>query len=1119
MPDISYAQTNFSGGEVSPPFRGRLDEKEYPLALTQCLNYIPNQENSLSPRSGFKRIGPTKAGAPAKLLPFRFNYYEPYVSEFTANNLRFYANGLPIFRAVYATLTNVSGDPPTFTVSSSLAGDTNIPTTWANHNSVYIQLATNAAVQTYGYLANREFKINIVSRSSGTFTLTDAETGNALTGAITFATIGTPRIYCIIDHSTYWSFVDDIRQVQFTSQTLIRPANTSLSPAGDLTTVTGPEHKVSYLQSITSPRSISKNKGLDYGIIREDFIDGPYLDSIGDNVPATVSGTSGSITVTLHGYSAAIRYVVGDLAYNGSGSWSVSIKAPNIGNAPTTVSPFITAYWATLPATGWSSITTYALGQMIFAGPFDVFGKPTVYYSLQASNLNHDPTSSPTFWSTTPVTWDIAATYPAFAVVIDSAIRYVSVSVPVVGTHPAAAPTVWYAISNTFFEDAAAGVYGENGFLNVGILSTIFDAGDAAQNSPGRLIRLKGAPQPWSPTWAYSASDFVNFKDNIYKALGSTTGDIPDQSPTKWEIQIKTIWWTWGQITHVTDQFTATVLIKGDALPDANPVFEWRLGLFSDALGWPRCGVYHEGRLGFAAGIPNRIDLGRPNLGYDFTPTAPDGTVADNNAISYILNSAEDERIMSFGSTAEGIATFTSEREWLISASNLNDPLTPTSIQAHPVTSFGSTDKEAAILPSGLAFIQSGRRRIMEFRSFVDTTNYQSRLNAIDLTRKCQHLSVDGVRETYYQRLPQPVIWALPCGVITGVTTPDTCPPAGVWIKETTADPRGKLFGLGYSRSPEVSYVAPFSFEHGFDYKTVYSSAFDSISVQRGNIDTAEYLYGSLARTDTGLSYMEMLMPVFESFPLDDTYNNDGTVHQFGTLSGAFFLDSGITPAGCKIATNGLSVTFYGLHAHASETVSFTCRGKYVGDYAIASDGSVVVTFITGVFEKTDIGRAMYTVPNATLVSATLQSFFLDVNGNTGVLNPAASTTGFYGVFGYAFRRRGQQLRPPIEGRNGSGFAKFRQNARVGIYLDAGQEVSVGNTFDAANLKPFKLVVPGPEGKIGSVAPTNSDFVTGIFRQEVDDDYTFDGNLCWEQTRPVPGAILAVGGFIEISDV
>jgi hypothetical protein len=1086
-----------------------LDDKEYPAALALCLNYIPNQEGSLSPRSGFRRCGLTKNGAPAKLLPFRFDYYSPYVAEHTSGNLRFWANGLPQLCAVYAIIISVAGDPPVFTVRDSRSLVNLVPPEWDDGDSIIIKVQA-LDVETQTNLIQREFIISIPS--STTITLTDAETGVPLTGTVTFT--ADMAMYRIIDLLTPYDAVNSIRQVAFTSQTLVTSTNTAVD------VVTGPEHKVSFLQSVICPRSISYNLGLEYkdpartyAMIREEFIDGPYLDSLGPEVPLTVSGTTGIITVTLYGWSALATYYIGDIVTSGT-SFFVSLIDLNINHA---LPASINGFWAKLPALGWSSIISYDLGVVLYYLP-KTGDLGTVYYSQIPANLNQNPTTDPD-WSTTPPAWDILATYPAYAVVTDVGIRYLSISVPVVGTAPAAAPAVWFPISDTFFEDAFASIDGPTGYTNVVKFISLTDAGDSPVDGPGRLIRLKAGPQPWHADIAYIANDLVNFKDNIYMALGATIGDIPDQEPAAWELQSKTILWTWGQIVGVTGPFTASVLIKGDDLPNTDPVWEWRLGLYSDSTGWPHCGTYHEGRLCFSGPITNRIDFGRTNLGYDFTPTAPDGTVADNNAISYVLNSREDERIHALASTAEGIVVLTSEREWLVSASNVSDPLTPTSIQAHPTTGFSATDVEACVLPSGIAFIQSGRRRLMEHRSFVDVSNYQARMNAIDLTRKCQHLTGDGIIEAQYQRIPQPVIWCLPGGLVETTEQPDICPAPGTYIQQENQEARLSLFGLGYSRTPDLNYVAPFSYEHGIDLLGDERTTLTSIAVQRGYMDTAEYLYMAMVRSESAITYIEMLMPTFEGYPLEDALSGTGTVVRFGNLASAYFLDSGITPLGVKIATNGLSATFYGLHPHAGAEVSFTIMGKYVGDYTIASDGSVNVLF-NAAFTKIDIGRAcVENLPNSTLIPNFFQMFRLDVNGNTGVPEPnpgAGAYQWFYGQFGLKYRRRLQTLRPSAPGASGPAFAKIRRNHSMGVYVDTAQEVSIGDTFNT--LFALNLLVPRTDGKDGTEAATITEFVTGIYRDEVTSDHTYDGGLCVEQTRPVPGGILAVGGFEELTD-
>lgn len=1099
----SYVQSNFSGGEWSPPFQGRIDDKEYQAALKLCLNYIPNQEGSLSPRSGFKACGLTKDGSPAKLFSFRFLNWQPYVAEHTANNLRFWANGFPILSEVLANFISVSGDPPVFIVQDSrTAGSGLVPEEWLDGDSIMIQMQTTADIVSAGYLANREWLITIVDRASGEITLTDAVTGDPLTGTVTMS--GTAVFYKILDIFTPFDYVADVRQIQFTAQTF---------SVGQAVGNSAPEHRVCYLEIARSPRSLSFSHGLEVGLLHETFVDGPYLDSPSTTTPVLVDGTTGEITIKINGYSATIVYRDGDVTWTGanlaSASYYVSIADNNVNNAPPTV-PAATAFWASMPLL-YSGATTYFLGQPAMSIPVSDAGVRTIYYSIQAANLNHTPSTNPAWWDTTPPTYSGAETYSDGAVVVSAGINYVSLVGANTGHTPASSPTFWLPVDLETALDKITNR--DTGWPSFAQFSTS-DVGDVGLTEPNlpRLIRLKASPQPWQNTAIYDVDVFVNYKENIYKSLVAlNTGNIPDQDPASWEIQTRTILWTWARFTAVEDEYTATVEIMGDDLPDTNPVWEFRLGLYSDTTGWPSCGTYHEGRLWLSGSMPNRFDASKSNEGFNFAPTAPDGTVADNNAISYTLNTEARETIQSMASITEGVAMFTSEAEWLVSASSLNDPLTPTSIQAHRTTAFSAGPAEVTRLPSAIAVVQKGGRRLLEYRTFVDMSSYQSRLNTVDLTRKCQHLTAGGILQTAYQSLPQPIIWACPGGTVETVFQVTVCPNTLPGITQTESPAVGALFGMGYARTPDVSYTAPFSFEHGLKLARDEQQDIGSITVQQGNLATAEYLYTTRLDDEDGLYRVEMMMPPFESSPFDDTYNDDGTVATFGTLSGAYMLDSAITPAGCQIAANGLSATFYGLARLAGETVSFTCRGKYVGDYAISATGTVSVTF-NDQFAKTDIGRAMQTTPNATLLPASFQSFYLDVNGNSGVLNPASSRTGFLGQFGYKYRRRGQMLRPMVVGRNGPGFAKTRRNHKMGIYVDKAQEISIGWSF--SDMHPVTLTA---ENSV--VAVTTSQFTTGIFREDVEDEQSYNGNLCWEQTDPVPGAVLAVGGFLDLEDV
>lgn len=1122
---------------MSPAFQGRVDDENYKKSLALCLNYIPTQEGSLVPRSGFKRIGNTKTNSPARLLPFRFTPYEPYVAEFTANNLRLWSNDYPVLDDESAILQSVAGSPPVFTILGT--GDTVIPSKWANGDSILIQIDDATDIQTAGYLCFREFTLTIVSSTLGTITLTDAVTGVPLSAAVTIATPSETDLYRIIDFDTYYRYPEGIRQVQLSDQKV-----TSV-PGSTAVTVSPPDQRVTFLYPIVSPQSLSREYGPAFGLIAEDFIDGPYLDSFGTTIPMTVDATTGTLNCVLHGYDAGIIYQKGDIAISFPSGYAqppryfLSLTANNKGNALPTSTPFVSAYWVELFTleSDWDSGKTYHLGNAVTWGARDADNVETIYYSLNATNANKNPLTQPTYWTTTLPAWDSLETYPANAYVTDVGIKYVSVSVPVVGTAPAAAPTVWIVVDLPTAVDKLGNIH--TGYLSAPLFYKDDPGGSTSTlgqtegtRNPSRLIRLKWGPQGWNNTHSYSIGDTVNFNDNIYKSLvNSNLNNQPDVSADDWELQTTTILWTWGKITdaHLHTWYAKIELLGAD-LPTDDPIWEFRFGVFSDTTGWPTCGEYHEGRLWLAGPTPNRIDGGKTNEGFNFAPTAPDGSVADNNAIAYVLNSSEAETIAAFRSISEGLSLFTSEGEWLVSASALNDPITPTSIQAHRTGKWAANPIEPTGLPSAIAVAQKGGRRVLEYRTFADTTSYQARLNTVDLTRRAQHLTTRGIGVTAYQSLPQPILWCCPpSGVNIGYLRVDwptlthgTCPnqidqPDLATTLDSSTFGGKTLFGIGYARTPELSYAAPFSFEHGLTLSTGFQQAIDSIAVQRAFGEGKEYLYATVCGSD-GKTYMEMLQPPMESNPLASTYNVDNSIATFGTLASAYYVDSGRSPVGAKIAADGLSVTYYGMPMLAGQTVSFTILGKYIGDVTIGSSGTVNIPF-SDRFLISDVGRAIYAPENSTTlpISGWFNRFFLDDNGVDGTCPPdSGQHYGYLGQFGYSFRRRGQMLRPQVGSQNGPTFAKIMQNARMGVYIDAGQQIKIGSDF--ANLKTLDLFKdPNQNKDVTALGP--GDFTTGIFRDSVEGDYDFNAQLCWEQTDPVPGAIIAVGGFDETSDV
>ena len=229
--------------------------------------------------------------------------------------------------------------------------------------------------------------------------------------------------------------------------------------------------------------------------------------------------------------------------------------------------------------------------------------------------------------------------------------------------------------------------------------------------------------------------------------------------------------WAWGTISAVASATSATFIfdtrIPGMVLNSANSdvAFFWQLGVYSDTTSWPTCGAYFQGRLWLGGAVPNRFDTTcsngiPPTVGVYtalFSPTDPYNNVLDNSGMSYILNAGNLNEIQWMLPDAGGLLMGTEAYEFLIGASTLSDPITPTSIQDYPKTRYGSTNQDAIRVGMAGLFVQRNGRRILEY---IDDA-FSSKPTGRHLNENAKNLSVSGVQQLAYTEEPVPMVWAL----------------------------------------------------------------------------------------------------------------------------------------------------------------------------------------------------------------------------------------------------------------------------------------------------------------------------------------------------------------------
>ncbi len=311
--------------------------------------------------------------------------------------------------------------------------------------------------------------------------------------------------------------------------------------------------------------------------------------------------------------------------------------------------------------------------------------------------------------------------------------------------------------------------------------ATTDTSGSGGSGTFNRHVRLFTQPAAWNSGTGYTYGQTVtdtagNWWTSVYS--GTNTNHIPGTAPpvisgistVMWSPSATAGQWAWGTITAYTSTTIVTVtLITGLSTLNGMTIAagDWYLGKYSDTTAYPACGTYHEGRLWLSGAVANEFDSSNSNLPYTFSPTDAFGVVADNHSISYALNSKQTNQIYWMLAEQQGIVCGTRGGEWLIQASALGDPLTPTSVQAHQVTSYGSANVEPRRAGMAIAFVHRYQQRILEYLADA----FSGRFSGRHLNDYAKHLATSGVAEIAYQEELTPIIWCrMTDGSLTGVT-------------------------------------------------------------------------------------------------------------------------------------------------------------------------------------------------------------------------------------------------------------------------------------------------------------------------------------------------------------
>lgn len=308
---------------------------------------------------------------------------------------------------------------------------------------------------------------------------------------------------------------------------------------------------------------------------------------------------------------------------------------------------------------------------------------------------------------------------------------------------------------------------------------------------------------------------------------------------------------------------------------------------FTAANDYPRCCTFHENRLVFAGtnNEPNTVWLSKSGSFEDFTTGS-----LDEDAITITLASDQVNAIQWLVSGVY-LTLGTTAGEWRISATDPDDPITPTNITAKRELVYGSYGAMAAHVGKDILFVQRARRKIRKLAYNWESAGYV----APDLTVLSEHITEGGVSEIAYQQEPFSTLWA------------------------TRKD--GTLLGLTYIPEHDV-----FAW-----HRHVTDGAVESIAVIPG--DQQDDLYLLVRREiDSAVSrFVEVLAPPFASDDISDALYLDSSISYSGSGATLFSGATHLMNTPVYALADGQVVTGLTVDATGGVTLPFSASTVHLG--------------------------------------------------------------------------------------------------------------------------------------------------------------------------------------------
>jgi hypothetical protein len=645
-----------------------------------------------------------------------------------------------------------------------------------------------------------------------------------------------------------------------------------------------------------------------------------------------------------------------------------------------------------------------------------------------------------------------------------------------------------------------------------GVIRIAVDSTSIYQSGDRLWITSVGGTTEANGVWTINVIDSQHFDllgstfVHAYTASGFVNHAVFDSSDVGRLFRAKKVAgnWAWGVITGYTDAYRATVKFSDNKVFDAAGSYSfdsYALGVYSTGNGYPSTASFHEDRLCLSgcAAYPQRIDMSKSSDYENFSPTAPDGTVANNNGVSFSLNATDVNLIEWLSSDEKGLLAGTTSAEWIVRPSVFSEAISPTNISAKKSTSWGSSSLSPVRVGKAAVFVQRGLRKIREVMYFYDIDGYR----ATDLTELAEHITGTGLVEAVYQSLPISTVWALRSD--------------GALIATLYERELGQLrVGTSQHAIGGVSDAAG---------SPAVVESICSIPSPDGSQDdlwmiVQRYVNGSVVR------HIEFLEKISED--IDDPYSlglemmvDAGlTLNSPLSITGASFNGTTVVltiPSHGLSTSNAIKVT--GVKGFLLAGVSVLNGNSYLvtvtdSNHVTLTDlagANINATGVTSYVSGGEARKKVTTVSGLSHLEGETVDALCDGTPVSGLVVSSGSVTlpsaSAVVSIGYGFNADGQTLRLDAGARNGTSLGKTRRIQRIGVLMHASQAFQVGRSFTKLDRLSFR----------DTESPSATKY-SGIVSQEMDFNYDFDNQICFRADKPLRCVIQAIMPMVQTQD-